>query len=385
MSAFFLDMVQGLATLKMFGRSREQVRNIRQISRLHGNATLDVLRTAFQTTLVLEWSATIATALVAVEISLRLMAGQLPFERALAVLVITPEFFSPFRQLAVKYHAGAAGKAAATRIFAILDTPPPQPDRLAQARRSNVPSRSDICFEHVRVSYDNGQRPALRDLSLCIPHGRMVALVGPTGAGKTTVASLLLRFVEPDGGSITIDGTPLNALDPAAWRSQVAWVPQHPYLFHGTIAANIRMARPDASRQEIVAAATAAHAHDFIARMPEGYETPIGEKGIRLSGGERQRLAIARAFLKDAPLLVLDEATSHLDSESEAMVQEALHRLLRGRTVLIVAHRLKLVYTADLVVVMRQGRVVETGTHQALLATGGEYRHLVASYQGNAP
>jgi ATP-binding cassette subfamily C protein CydD len=380
MSAFFLDVLQGLATLKMFGRSREQIETIREISVHYGNTTLEVLRTAFQTALVLEWGGTVATAFVAVEISLRLMSGGISFERALAVLVITPEFFLPLRQLAIRYHAGTAGKAAADRIFAILDQPLPSPR--SSTSRSSVPARLDLRFDQVSFAYDGGQRPALQDFSLHIPHGQTVALVGATGAGKTTVANLVLRFIEPDGGSITVSGAPLNEIDPAAWRSRLAWVPQQPHLFYGTIAANIRLANPNATQEEVVAAAMAAHAHEFIEKLPQGYDTAIGEQGARLSGGQQQRLAIARAFLKDAPFLILDEATSHLDAESEALVQDALDRLLRGRTALIIAHRLKLAYTADQVVVMQQGRAVETGKHATLVAENGAYRQLVASYEG---
>ena len=380
MSAFFLDMLQGLTTLKLFGRSREQIETIREISTHYGNTTLEVLRTAFQTALVLEWGGTVATALVAVQISLRLMSGGLPFERALAVLVITPEFFFPLRQLAIRYHAGTAGQAAADRIFAILDQPPP--DRRSVITRSAVPARSDIRFDHVTFAYANGQRPALKDFSLHIPHGQRIALVGATGAGKSTVANLLLRFSEPQSGSITITGTPLREIDLTAWRAHIAWVPQRPHLFCGTIADNLRLAKPHAAQDELITAAQAAHAHEFITQLPLGYDTPIGEQGARLSGGQQQRIAIARAFLKDAPLIVLDEVTAHLDAGSEALIQDALERLLLGRTVLIIAHRLKLVYTADQVVVMQQGRVIETGQPDTLLTQAGAYRQLVASYEG---
>jgi ATP-binding cassette subfamily C protein CydD len=387
MSAYFLDILQGLATLKMFGRSREKVETIRQISARYGSTTLEVLRTAFQTALVLEWGSTIATALVAVEIGLRLMNGGLSYERALAVLIITPEFFQPPRQLAIRYHMGTAGQAAADRIFAILDTPA----QLTASSKMPVaaddelfPTQFNIRFDRVSFAYANGQRSALQDFSLHIPHGQRIALVGATGAGKSTVANLLLRFSAPQSGSIIVDGVPLHDLDPAAWRAQVAWVPQQPYLFYGTLADNVRLARPAATQAEVLAAAKAAHAHEFIQRLPQGYDTPIGEQGARLSGGQRQRLAIARAFLKDAPFIILDEATSHLDSESEALIQDALDRLLQGRTVLIIAHRLKLIYAADQVVVMQQGRAIEWGKHAELLAQDGPYRQLVASYEGGA-
>jgi ATP-binding cassette subfamily C protein CydD len=373
MSASFLDILQGIATLKMFGRSREQIRTIRDVSQRYGTATMKVLRTAFETAFVLEMCTTIATALVAVEISLRLMDGGLPFQRALTVLILTPEFFQPLRQLSVRYHAGTAGSAAAERIFAILDTPTGETEAGPRSITRAKPLTFDIRFESVSYAYDDGQRPALNGLSLCIPHGQTVALVGATGAVKTTVAKLLLRFIEPDSGSITAGEMPLSSLDPVAWRSQVAWVPQRPHLFYGTVEENIRLADPHATHEAVVAAATAAHAHGFIEALPNGYGTLIGERGARLSGGEKQRLAIARAFLKDAPFLVLDEATSHLDSESEAMIRDAIERLLNGRTALIIAHRLKLVCAADAVVVMDKGRVIESDAPQTLLDQIDQY------------
>jgi ABC-type multidrug transport system fused ATPase/permease subunit len=243
------------------------------------------------------------------------------------------------------------------------------------------PGNADIRFEHVDCSYDNGRRPALNDFSLRIPEGQTVALVGETGAGKSTVANLLLRFIEPDSGTISAGGVPIGSLDLSVWRSRLGWVPQRPHLFYGSVADNIRLARPEATDREVAAALEAASAHGFISRLPHGYDTQIGENGARLSGGEQQRLAIARAFLKDAPLLILDEATSHLDSEMEAMIRGALARLMWGRTVLIIAHRLKLAYSADNIVVLERGHAVENGTHAALLSNGGPYRELVSAYE----
>lgn len=390
MSAHFLDVLQGLPTLKLFGRSKEQAATIATISRHFGATTMEVLRTAFQTSLVLEWGATAATALVAIEVSVRLMNGLMPFDLALTVLLITPEFFAPLRQLALKYHAGTAGKAAAERIFAILDTPDAEQqidgasDAVATPARRTLASH-DICFHDVYVAYDDGQRPALQGLSLDIPHGATVALVGPTGAGKTTVANLLLRFVAPAQGRITVGGIDLSQLDPFFWRTQLAWVSQHPHLFPGTVADNLRLANPGASQAALIAAARAAHAHEFIEQLPNGYATPIGERGARLSGGQRQRLAIARAFLKDAPILILDEASSHLDAANEALLRAALGQLMRHRTVLVIVHRLTLAYDAGLVAVIDKGRVVEQGDPRTLAHAHGAYTTFVAAYEANRP
>ncbi len=434
MSAFFLDMLQGIATLKAFGRSEEQAENIEAVSRSYGDATMEVLRTAFQTALVLEWGATVATALVAVEVSLRLMAGTLPFDRALAVLIITPEFFLPLRTLAIRFHAGTAGTAVAERVVAILDGAPiPRPDdgapmpgpgdgatdaaaapvsvpnatgaaavpapvsvpvpdatraapRPAIARPACAPTAPpEIRFSDVRFAYDGGRRPALRGLDLVIGRGRTVALVGATGAGKSTVASILLRFVDADAGTVTVDGVPLAAIPSDAWRHAVAWVPQSPHLFAGTVADNLRLARPDATDAEVEDAAHEAGADAFIRALPQGYATPLGESGFRLSGGQRQRLAIARAFLRDAPFVILDEATSHLDAESEAAIADAIGRLIRRRTVLVIAHRLRFAAAADEVVVLDGGRVVECGPPAALLGRDGAYRRLVSVGAGGAP
>jgi len=355
MSAHFLDVLRGLTTLKLFGRSAEQADTIEAVGRRYGSTTMDVLRTAFQTTLVLEWGATAATALVAIEASVRLMVGELSFERALAVLLLTPEFFAPIRRLSAEYHSGRAGVAALSRIDEVLD----QPVRIGPpSTTSPLPTRFDIRFEDVHVAYDAGRRVALDGCSFAVAEGDVVAVIGATGAGKTTVANVLLRFVEPALGQVTLGGRRLAQTDPSRWRTLVAHVPQHPYLFQGSVADNLRLAAPDATDEALMEAATAANAHAFVTRLPNGYHTPVGEGGARLSGGERQRLAIARALLKDAPVLILDEPTAHLDIESEAVVLAALEALARSRTVLLISHRPEPVLSADRVVTLDAGRVV---------------------------
>jgi ABC-type multidrug transport system fused ATPase/permease subunit len=270
-----------------------------------------------------------------------------------------------------------SGASAARRIFEILDIPlaprPPAPS-------TPLTSPPAVYFNNVHYAYENGRRPALNGLSFYLAPGQKVALVGPSGAGKSTVTHLLLRFIDPDRGIITVNGQPLVGIDPANWRSQVAWVPQNPYLFHASVAENIRLARPKASLAELQWAARQARADTFIEALPRGYDTLIGERGARLSGGQAQRLALARAFLQDAPLVILDEATAHLDPDNEAGLQEALAHLLEGRTALIIAHRLNTVYNADRILVINGGWIVEAGTHALLTRRNGLYQQMVEAF-----
>jgi len=296
------------------------------------------------------------------------------------------------RLLGTRFHAGMAGVSAARRIFEVLDTASPSPSVSARSEmektfKSYRPSalalgacRFHLCFDDVAYAYDEGRRSALEGISFEVEPGQKVALVGPSGAGKSTVAHLLLRFIEPLRGAISVDGYPLSDLSAQVLREQIAWVHQSPYLFHGTVVENIRLARPAASHDQVVRAAQQASAHNFIEALPQGYETLVGEQGTRLSGGEAQRIALARAFLKGAPLLILDEATANLDPEIEDQIQAAIERLLTNRTALLIAHRLGTTYSADRIVVIDRGRVVEQGSHEALLEQHGVYRRLVAAY-----
>jgi ATP-binding cassette subfamily C protein CydD len=380
MSAHFLDVLQGLTTLKALGRSRQYWRIIAQTSDRFRQATMGVLRVAFLSAMVLEMVATVSTAVVAVQIGLRLLYGQLAFEQALFVLILAPEFYLPLRLLGARFHTGMEGVAASQRIFEVLETPASSSSPSTEKGGEPALLRSHIHLSEVKYAYDDGQRPALKGFSLAIERGQKIALVGPSGGGKSTVAHLLLRFIEPDQGTIAVDGRALQELPAAAWRKQVAWVPQIPYLFHGTVGENIRLARPDASFEDVVWAARQAHAHAFVDALPRGYDSLIGERGFRLSGGEAQRIALARAFLKDAPLVIFDEATANLDPEVECLVQEAMARLLEERTALLIAHRLSTVWRADRILVMVEGRVVEEGTHSSLMDRGGLYSNLVGAY-----
>ncbi len=384
MSAHFLDVLQGLPTLKIFGRSREQAATIAAVSEQFRDATMSVLRVAFLSAFVLEMLATISTAIIAVEIGLRLLYGRLDFDKALFILILAPEYYLPLRQLGARFHAGVSGVTAAARIFAVLETRPSDCAPPPAAAPQTIPAPPfDLRFEDVHYAYDDGDRPALNGLTLHIPAGQTVALVGPSGAGKSTVAHLLLRFLAPTAGRITVNGRDLCDLPADQWRGQIAWVPQWPYLFDGTVADNIRLGRPDASPDAVIQAAQQAGADGFIRALPDGYDTHIGERGARLSGGQAQRLALARAFLRDAPLVILDEATANLDPETEASILAALEALRRGRTVLVIAHRLHTLRNADQIAVLATGRVVEYGPPAALSAQSGPYRQLLLAVEGN--
>ncbi len=354
LSAHFLDVLQGLVTLKQLGASKRQAKVIGQYSDQYRLATMNVLRMAFLSALVLEIVATISTAIVAVEVGLRLLYAKMEFQPALFILILAPEFYIPLRMLGLRFHAAASGASAAKRVFEILATPL-QP-KTVRARHAEPVQK--ISYEDVRFTYDQS-RLALDGVTFKIHQGQKVALIGASGAGKSTIINLLLRFIEPTQGSIKIDDQRLGEIDPDEWRRQIAWVPQTPHLFHDSVLANIRFAKLDAPMDEVIEAAKQAHAHDFITALPQGYDSLIGEGGAKLSGGQAQRIALARAFLKNAPLLLLDEPTSNIDPELESLLQDSTEKLLRRHTALIIAHRLHTIAHADQIITLDEGRIVE--------------------------
>ena len=386
MSAYFLDTLQGLTTLKALGRSAEQVGRITRVSEQYRDATMRVLRVTFLSALVLELLGTIGTAIIAVEVGLRLLYGRMDFEAAFFILLLAPEFYQPLRTLGLRFHASMSGVTAARRIFEVLEHPPLVERGGEQASGLSVSLRKPFVIEikDVRCTYPGRSQPALEGISLNIEAGQTVALVGESGAGKSTLAALLLRFLTPERGSIFVNGVPLASISVDAWRAELGWVPQQPYLFHGSIAENLRMARPGAADGELRSALEQAQLFEWVESLPAGWDTSIGEGAARISGGQAQRLALARAFLRDAPLLILDEPTAHLDVEQEQLLQESIGRLCAGRTVLVIAHRLPTVARADQILVLDGGRVVERGTHADLLSRGGNYARLLALYRGRA-
>jgi ATP-binding cassette subfamily C protein CydD len=377
LGANFLDAVQGLPTIVLFGREKAERDRLAEATEQFRRATLQVMRVASMSGAVLELMTSLAIGLIAVALAIRLIDGGISFQAALVVFFLTPEFYRPLRELGIHYHAGREGSAAARRITEILRLPAGRRDRGAP-----VPGRSlEIRLDGPSYSYPGASRPALEDIHLALLPNTCTAVVGRSGAGKSTLVDLLLGSIRPTAGAITVNGLSLSQLDRDAWRAYVALVPQRPHLFTGTIVDNIRLSKPDAGREEIERVAALAGVAGFVERLPDGYSTLLGERGARLSAGEVQRIAIARAFLKDAPFLILDEPTSSLDPESEAIIRRALAALMSGRTVLVVAHRLHTVASADQIAVLHEGRLVEVGRPETLLALQGAYAALVHAHR----
>ena len=353
LSTHFLDVVRGLPTLRAFNRGRAQTAAISEVSERYRRTTMATLRVGFLSGAVLELAATLGVALVAVTVGVRLVDGGLGLQTGLTILVLAPELYLPLRQLASQFHASADGLAVAERILALLDAPAaaPRGGRLI----APTPAEAPVRLENVSFAYPSRPSLVLNDLDLELLPGETVALVGPSGAGKTTVAKLLLRFAEPTAGRLTAGGIDLADCRTKVWRSVIAWVPQQPTIFRGTVADNIRLGDGRASERRIRDAAVLAGADRFVEALPSGYETIVGDGGRPLSAGERRRIALARAFVRDAQLVILDEPTADLDRTSAEVVAEAVERLRIGRTVLLIAHRRELVRQADRVVALGEG------------------------------
>jgi ATP-binding cassette, subfamily C, bacterial CydD len=356
--------VEGLPTLKVFGRAKAQAAEIRKVTDEHRSATMATLRVAFLSAFVLELAATLATALVAVEVGLRLLGGHLSYQTALLVLILTPEAYLPLRNVGAQFHASVEGATAAERVFDILQTPSPVPLAPAGPRSPQLTPRvavpglaGTIRMREVSLRYPGRPRPALDGISLTIHPGEHIAITGPSGAGKSSLLALLLGLAEPTAGTIEIGGTDLACIPIARWRDHVSWLPQQPHLFAASIAANIALGRPASSDSAIREAARLAGADDFIDRLPAGFGTLIGEGGRQLSAGQRQRIALARAFLRDAPILLLDEPTAHLDPFSASELYGRLATLMAGRTVVQVTHDRMAATAADRVLTLSGGKL----------------------------
>ena len=374
--AELLDSVQGLATLKAFGQSAARGRFLAEKAHALFRSTMWVLASNSASRGITDAGIAVGAAAALGVGASRVADGTVGIEVLLIVLMMGVEVYRPMRDLRALLHTGMHGRSAADSLFRLLDREPAVRDAEDAADTAGLPPT--IAFEDVRFAYPGGRRAAHDGLSFEVEAGERVGIVGASGAGKSTILRLLLRFHDPQEGRVLLGGRDLRGLDRAALRAGFGVVNQDTYLFHGTAAENIRFGKPDATDEEVEAAARAANAHAFVARLPRGYDTVIGERGIRLSGGQRQRIAIARALLRDAPILLLDEALSSVDAENEAVIQDALGRLMGGRTVLIMAHRLSSVIDADRILVLDGGRVVESGRHVELMAQRGTYWRLMA-------
>jgi len=379
LSGHFLDRLQGLTTLKLFGQARRELALVERVSDELRRRTLAVLRLAFLSSAVLELFSSIAIAAVAIHLAAGVIgpavlasgAGASPSGAgsglfvALFLLLLVPEYFGPLRRLAAFYHDRASAIGAAEEIVAILEAEPPGPAAPPRPTPIPGPHRAELAFDGVSVTFADGRAPAVESIDLAVPAGQRLALVGPSGAGKTTLIRLAAGFVAPSRGRVAMNGVGLETADPDAWRSRIAWIGQTPHLFHGTLAENIRLGRPDADASAVARAAAAARVADFAEALPHGLETTIGERGFGLSGGQAQRVALARAFLKDAPLVLLDEPTANLDADNEALVIEALNRLAEGRTVVLATHGALARRGADRTVRLAAGRIVADGPADA--------------------
>jgi ATP-binding cassette, subfamily C, bacterial CydD len=355
LAASFADAVRGLPTLRAFNRSADEAQALEQRSDEYRRATLGTLRVTFLSGAVLDLAATLCVALVAVAVGLRLVSGDLSLQPGLTVLILAPEVYLPLRALGAQYHASADGLAVVDRLLALIEEPAPSRTRYAAPPR---PDRAPVRLERVTFIYPARPGAVLEHVDLELAPRATTALIGPSGAGKSTVASLLLRFADPCAGRITVGGVDLAHCDPAAWRHSIAWVPQRPTLFRGTIAENIALGAPAAGEDRIRAAARMAGAHEFIERLGLAYATVVGDGGAGLSAGETRRLALARAFARDAPLLILDEPTADLDRESAQIVERAVTERAGERTILLITHDAELARHAEHQVSLAAGRVV---------------------------
>lgn len=401
----FVETLQGLRTLRLLGQAKRRARQIRHAAQSYRLATMRVLRVGFVSSMALELVATISTAIIAVEIGLRLLYGHLDLQQSLFVLLLAPEIYAPLRQLGARYHAAMEGAEAARDLvkrFGLDEnqeflTKPKKINSLPTEHKSALapecakdkgadPRRHGIMVKNLCITWPGASRPALQDVSLEFPPGSTTVLAGPSGAGKSTLAAALLGLVPIQQGTIVCGELEINSLQKLAlaqqqWHSQLAWVPQRPTLFHGSLEENISMGNSRASKREIHEAAQRAGIHEWISSLPQAYQTQVQENGSRLSGGQRQRLALARAFVRKASLLILDEPTSQLDVENATWLAQSFADLGEGRTVIHIAHRRSTLQSAERVAFLREGQLEGLGSHLELLRNCKNYATMMGNYE----
>jgi len=373
MSNHFLDVVQGITTLKIFNAAQREGEMISKVSEEYRRDTMGVLWLAFLSSVTLEFFSCVSIALIAVFIGFRLMWGDMVFFPGFFILLLAPEFYLPLRKMGAAYHVRMEAMGAVDKMIEIMGTPVPVFDGTMLLGDEAAVS---VSFKDVGFTYEEGRR-ALKDVSFDLEPGKHIALIGPSGAGKSTIFSLLLGFTQPKSGEICINGQSLSDLDINDWRSQVSWIPQNPTLFDGTVLENIRIGAPDATQWSVGKLCKKLGIDEFIQKLPYGYDAQVGENGYGLSGGQIQRIAIARAFLRDAPFVLMDEPTASLDMETEAVLQRAMKELCCGKSVLTIAHRLRTVMAADEIIYMSAGQVIARGTHSELYKNNADYARLI--------
>ncbi len=379
MGNHFLDLIQGLTTLKLFNASRRKADSVTRIAEQYKRDTMEVLRVAFLSSLVLEFFATVSIAVIAVLIGFRLLYGEMGFFHGFFILLLAPEFYLPLRKMGGAYHAKMEAVGAAEKMADIMASPVSikKHEITTDINRAKI----NISFDDVHFSYHEGEK-VLKGLSFDIREGECVALVGPSGAGKSTIMALLLGFIEPDQGEIRINGVSLSELNIKSWRQHLSWIPQKPTLFYGSVLDNLKLGHKQASMREIERLCDKLCAADFIEKLPQKYNTIIGEQGYGLSGGQVQRLALVRAFLREAPLVLMDEPSASLDKVTENVLQKVLPALTKEKTVLTIAHRLHTIRHADKILFIENGEVIEQGIHDDLLKSHGAYAALVQQAGG---
>ncbi|MCC5942895.1 MAG: thiol reductant ABC exporter subunit CydD [Balneolaceae bacterium] len=366
LNAHFLDTIQGMDTLKLFGREKNASRSINNVSRMFRVTTMRVLKVAFLSGMVLELSASVSTAVVAVEIGVRLIEGMIGFQMGLFMLLLAPEFYLPFRNFGSAHHAGMEGAEAGTRLFDLLDEKTDQNSKEADENFEIPPPPFNIGLIGLRFNYPNSANEVLKGVNLTLRPGEVHTLTGASGEGKTTILNLIGKLLRAEHGDIIVNGTSLIELNIEKWRGQISFLPQFPHFITGNIADNIRLGNHQATDSEIIDAADGALAHEFITKLPDGYNTILGEGGLNLSGGERQRIALARVFLKKSPILLLDEPASFLNEELELLLLKSIKKLSENRIVLLSSHQPRTILASDRLSILSNGKISESGSPDEL-------------------